>query len=63
MENHIIENEVKRLFCNELYNLYCYADPYYVKGINPNISCKHNKTFMQGDDCCEYLITLKVNKD
>jgi hypothetical protein len=42
-----------------MYCLHCYGDPYYVKGINPNISCKHNKTFMQGDDCCEYLITLE----
>lgn len=44
---------------NIMYCLHCYGDPYYVKGINPNISCKHNKTFMQGDDCCEYLITLE----
>lgn len=42
-----------------MYYLHCYGDPYYVKGINLNISCKHNKTFMQGDDCCEYLITLQ----
>ncbi|MBW9159598.1 L-2-amino-thiazoline-4-carboxylic acid hydrolase [Clostridium tagluense] len=48
---------------NIMYYLHCYGDPYYAKGINPNISCKHNKTFMQGDDCCEYLITMKVNKD
>lgn len=44
---------------NIMYCLHCYGDPYYAKGINPNISCKHNKTFMQGDDCCEYLITIE----
>jgi hypothetical protein len=44
---------------NIMYCLHCYGDPYYVKGINHNISCKHNKTFMQGDDCCEYLITIE----
>lgn len=43
---------------NIMYCLHCYGDPYYAKGINPNISCKHNKTLMQGDDCCEYLITI-----
>jgi hypothetical protein len=43
---------------NIMYYLHCYGDSYYVKGLNPNISCKHNKTFMQGDDCCEYLITI-----
>ncbi len=43
---------------NIMYFLHCYGDPYYAKGINPNISCNHNKTFMQGDDCCEYLITI-----
>jgi hypothetical protein len=43
---------------NIMYYLHCYGDPYYVKGINPNISCKHNKTCMQGDDCCEYSITV-----
>ncbi|MBZ9686772.1 L-2-amino-thiazoline-4-carboxylic acid hydrolase [Clostridium estertheticum] len=48
---------------NIMYYLHCYGDPYLVKGINPNISCNHNKTFMQGDDCCEYHITMKVNKD
>lgn len=46
-------------FENIMYYIHCYGDPYYVKGINPNISCKHNKTFMQGDDCCEYLITIE----
>lgn len=48
---------------NIMYYLHCYGDPYYVKGINSNISCKHNKTFMQGDDCCEYLITVEGHKD
>lgn len=41
-----------------MYYLHCYGDPYFVKGINPHISCKHNKTYMQGDDCCEYFITM-----
>lgn len=44
---------------NIMYCLHCYGDPYYAKGINPNISCKHNKTLMEGDDCCEYLITIE----
>lgn len=44
---------------NIMYCLHCYGDPYYVKGISHNISCKHNKTFMQGDDYCEYLITIE----
>lgn len=44
---------------NIMYYLHCYGDPYYVRGINPNISCKHNKTYMQGDDCCEYSITFE----
>jgi hypothetical protein len=41
-----------------MYYLHCYGDPYYVKGLNPHITCKHNKIYMQGDDCCEYLITI-----
>lgn len=44
---------------NIMHCLHCYGDSYYVQGINPNISCKHNKTFMQGDDCCEYIITVE----
>lgn len=48
---------------NIMYYLHCYRDPYRVKGINPNISCKHNKTYMQGDSYCEYLITVEGNKE
>jgi hypothetical protein len=44
-----------------MYCLHCYSDPYYVKGINPKMTCRHNKTAMGGDACCEYVLTADLH--
>jgi hypothetical protein len=44
------------MFC-----LHCHGDQYYVQGINPNITCTHQKTAMQGDEYCEYVVTADLH--
>ncbi|MBW2618131.1 MAG: L-2-amino-thiazoline-4-carboxylic acid hydrolase [Deltaproteobacteria bacterium] len=50
----------KKLGDTELgYELLCARDPYLFKGFNPRMKMNRTKTIMQGDECCDFRISLK----
>lgn len=42
-----------------LYRLVCAADPYIVRGFNPQIGFRRTKTLMAGDDHCDHFYFMQ----